>query len=133
MTRKNARGTHNGDTARNAAVIWTVTGTAQMVGLNTLTYLHRLPRRMRTQRRQAADRPGTRTVPALERQPRTPPHLGTASVGRINPRDIASAGVAAINRSRRQSPCPLIRLPKTYAAAGDATPDGMQQTLKRTG
>ena len=39
MTRKNARGSHNGDTARNAAVIWTVTATAQMAGLNLLTYL----------------------------------------------------------------------------------------------
>ena len=39
VTRKNARGSHNGDTARNAAVIWTVTGTAQMAGLNILTYL----------------------------------------------------------------------------------------------
>ena len=39
MTRKNARGSHNGDTARNAAVIWTVTATARMAGLNDLTYL----------------------------------------------------------------------------------------------
>ena len=39
VTRKNARGSHNGDTARNAAVIWTVTGTAQMADLNILTYL----------------------------------------------------------------------------------------------
>jgi transposase len=39
VTRKNARGSHNDDTARNAAVIWTVTGTAQMAGLNILTYL----------------------------------------------------------------------------------------------
>ncbi|HUZ25014.1 MAG TPA: hypothetical protein VMV07_14760, partial [Streptosporangiaceae bacterium] len=29
----------NGDTARNAAVIWTVTATAQMAGLNLLTWL----------------------------------------------------------------------------------------------
>jgi transposase len=39
VTRKNARGSHNGDTARNAAVIFTVTATAQMAGLNILTYL----------------------------------------------------------------------------------------------
>jgi transposase len=39
VTRKNARGSHNGDTARNAAVIWTVTATARMAGLNELTYL----------------------------------------------------------------------------------------------
>ena len=39
VTRKNARGSHNGDTAGNAAVIWTATATAQMAGLNVLTYL----------------------------------------------------------------------------------------------
>jgi hypothetical protein len=39
VTRKNARGSHNGDTARTAAVIWTVTATARMAGLNELTYL----------------------------------------------------------------------------------------------
>ena len=39
VTRKNARGSHNGDSAQNAAVIWTVTATAQMAGLNILTYL----------------------------------------------------------------------------------------------
>ena len=37
VTRKNAGGSRNGDTARNAAVIWTVTATAQMAGLNLLT------------------------------------------------------------------------------------------------
>jgi transposase len=39
VTRKNAGGSHNGDTARTAAAIWTVTATAQMAGLNLLTYL----------------------------------------------------------------------------------------------
>jgi transposase len=39
VTRKNADGSHNGQTAGNAAVIWTVTATAQMAGLNLLTYL----------------------------------------------------------------------------------------------
>ena len=39
MTRRNAGGSHNGDTAKNAAVIWTVTATAKMAGLNVLTYL----------------------------------------------------------------------------------------------
>jgi len=39
VTRKNAGGSHNGDTARNAAVIWTVTATVKMAGLNILTYL----------------------------------------------------------------------------------------------
>jgi transposase len=39
VTRKNAGGSRNGDTARNAALIWTVTATAQMAGLNLLTWL----------------------------------------------------------------------------------------------
>ena len=39
VTRKNAGGSRNGDTARNAALIWTVTATAQMAGLNIITYL----------------------------------------------------------------------------------------------
>jgi transposase len=39
VTRKNARGSRNDDSARNAAVIWTVTATAQMAGLNVLTWL----------------------------------------------------------------------------------------------
>src|SRR5271157_6291754 len=41
---------------------------------------------MRPQRRQAPHRGETGTLPALERQPRRPPHLGTATARRINPR-----------------------------------------------
>jgi transposase len=39
VTRKNAYGSRNEDAARLAARIWTVTATAQMAGLNALTYL----------------------------------------------------------------------------------------------
>jgi transposase len=39
MTRKNAHGSRNDDAARLAGRIWTVTGTAEMAGLNVLTYL----------------------------------------------------------------------------------------------
>jgi transposase len=39
VTRKNAYGSRNGDAARLAARIWTVTATAEMAGLNVLTYL----------------------------------------------------------------------------------------------
>ena len=39
VTRKNAGGSRNGDSARNAAAIWTVTATARMAGLNVLTWL----------------------------------------------------------------------------------------------
>ena len=39
VTRKNAGGSHNGDTARNAALFFTVTATVKMAGLNTITWL----------------------------------------------------------------------------------------------
>jgi transposase len=39
VARKNAGGSHNGDTARNAARVFTVAATAQMAGLNIITYL----------------------------------------------------------------------------------------------
>jgi transposase len=39
VTRKNAGGSRNGESARNAAAIWTVTATAQIAGLNIITYL----------------------------------------------------------------------------------------------
>ena len=39
VTRKNAGGSRNEDSARLAAVIWTVTATAGMAGLNVLTWL----------------------------------------------------------------------------------------------
>ena len=39
VTRKNAGGSRNEDSARIAATIWTVTATAQMAGLNVLTWL----------------------------------------------------------------------------------------------
>jgi transposase len=39
VTRKNAGGSRNDESARNAAAIWTVTATAQMAGLNIITYL----------------------------------------------------------------------------------------------
>jgi transposase len=39
VTRKNAYGSRNGDAARLATRIWTFTATAEMAGLNVLTYL----------------------------------------------------------------------------------------------
>jgi transposase len=39
VTRKNAGGSHNADTARNAARMFTITATVRMAGLNTLTWL----------------------------------------------------------------------------------------------
>ena len=39
VTRKNAYGSRNEDAARLAARVWTVTATAEMAGLNVITYL----------------------------------------------------------------------------------------------
>jgi len=39
VTRKNARGSHNHDSAKLAATLWTVTATVQLAGLNVLTWL----------------------------------------------------------------------------------------------
>jgi len=39
VTRKNAYGSRNEDAARLAARIWTITATAEMAGLNVITYL----------------------------------------------------------------------------------------------
>ena len=39
VTRKNADGSRNEDSARLAATVWTVTATAEMAGLNVLTWL----------------------------------------------------------------------------------------------
>ena len=71
VTRKNAGGSHNGQTAKNAAVIWTVTATAQMAALNLLTYLTAYLDECGRNERKAAQREGTGTVPALEGQPRS--------------------------------------------------------------
>ena len=81
VTRKNAYGSRNEDSARLAARIWTVTATAQMAGLNVLTYL--------TAYLDACGRNGGKppTGPALERflpwtaSPRRPPRLGDTTPG----------------------------------------------------
>ena len=39
VTRKNAYGSRNEDAARLAARVWTITATAEMAGLNVITYL----------------------------------------------------------------------------------------------
>jgi transposase len=39
VTRKNARGSHNENSAKLAATIWTITATVQLAGLNVLTWL----------------------------------------------------------------------------------------------
>jgi hypothetical protein len=46
---------------------------------------HRLPRRLRPQRRQAPGRAGPGTIPALDRRPRRPARLGAAAPARLTP------------------------------------------------
>src|SRR6266545_4222211 len=76
---------------------------------------HRLPRRMRPQRRKTPHRPGPGTIPTLERQPRRPPRLGTATPqARLNPCPANHHGAAHTNQPRRLWPCPLTGLPNTY-------------------
>src|SRR5713101_8402959 len=54
---------------------------------------------MRAQRRETPVRAGAGTVPALERQPRRPPHLGTAPARRVKPLTGNTAtGVATAHR-----------------------------------
>src|SRR5882724_6229130 len=62
---------------------------------------------MRTQRPEAAHRPGPGTLPALERQPRRPRHLGTAATTPINPaRTPGRTDAATVNWPRRLTACP---------------------------
>ena len=114
VTRKNAYGSRNDDAARLAARVWTVTATAEMAGLNVPDLPHRLPRRLRAKRRQAAVRPGPGTVPALACRSRRPPRLGTAASPRITTPKQPPKRRPRI-RSRRPLACPITGLPNTYA------------------
>ena len=105
VTRKNAYGSRNEDAARLAARIWTITATAEMAGLNLHHLPHRLPRRLRTNRRQT-----TRPAPTWNGScpgPRpaktyTPGHSHPAPADTPSPRH----GVTAEKRSRRSPACP---------------------------
>lgn len=57
----------------------TITATAEQAGLNVLTYLTADLDACGRNRRQTTDRPGPSTIPALERVPRRPAHLGPAT------------------------------------------------------
>ena len=107
-TRKNAYGSRNQDPARLAARIWTVTATAEMARAERHHLPHRLPRRLRTNRRQAAGRPGPRTVPTLERDPRRPGRLGTAAPPRLTPPP------APPRRHRSETVTPLPDMPARH-------------------
>jgi hypothetical protein len=95
VTRKNAGGSRNEDSARLAAVIWTVTATIQMAGLNPVTYLTAYLWGMRPQQRKAPVRLRPGTLPALERQPRRPLGPGIVATPRLKPRTITRLPGAA--------------------------------------
>ena len=104
VTRKNAGGSRNGDSARNAAVIWTVTATAQMAGLNVLTWL--------TAYLDESGRNGGKplTGPALEHSCPGTPVPATSTPGQRR------TGLPA-NPCRRQPPRRRPREPATPALA----------------
>lgn len=83
VTRKNANGSRNEDAAKLAARIWTVTATAEMAGLNVLTYLTAYLDACGRNNAKPPAGPDLGPVPALERRPRPPAHLGTATPARL--------------------------------------------------
>ena len=113
VTRKNAGGSRNEDSARLAATIWTVTATAQMAGLNILTWLTAYLDQCGRNGGKPPTRASAGTVPALDRQPRRPPRLGnTTPAARLTPRAITGVGTRTGHAG--YLPCPLTRLPSTY-------------------
>ena len=138
VTRKNARGSHNGDSAQNAAVIWTVTATAQMAGLNILTYLTayldecgRNGGKLLTRATLQRFLPWNASPEDLRIWAQPPPD-------RINPREQRPHRRGHREPPRRPSACPLTGLPNTYRAAAK-TPKicwvsaDYRQLLKRAG
>ena len=120
VTRKNAGGSRNGDTARNAAVIWTVTATAQMAGLNLLTWL--------TAYFDECGRNGGKPLagPDLDRflpWNASPEDLRTWAQRRQHPDKPAAntpAPARPPSRPRRLSACHFTGLPNTYVRARPA-------------
>ena len=117
MTRKNANGSRNEDAARLAARIWTVTATAEMAGLNVLTYL--------TAYLDACGRNGGKPLSGRtwngSCRGTLPPPTWAPRRNRPRPADPARYhhGVTVTKRSRRLSACPLTRLPNTHAFRAD--------------
>ena len=116
VTRKNAYGSRNEDAARLAARIWTVTATAQMAGLNVLTYLTASTNAAATTGSPSPARTWNVSCPGT-------PTPETSAPGHSRPRPDSRTGTAAITasprtRSRRPLAYPITGLPITYAAAG---------------
>jgi transposase len=103
VTRKNAYGSRTDDAARLAARIWTVTATAEMAGLNVLTYLTAYL----TAYLDACGRNGAKPLapPDLERflpwtAPRRPARLGAATPPRLTRSPLPGHGTTAPEAAR---------------------------------
>ena len=105
VTRKNAYGSRTEDSARLAATIWTVTATAEMAGLNALTWL--------TAYLDPCGRNGGKPLPGRRwngsspgpRAPKTSTPGQHHPAARLTPRAIT--GVATRNGHAGHLPCPL--------------------------
>jgi hypothetical protein len=114
VTRKNAYGSRNDDAARLAARVWTVTATAEMAGLNVLTYL--------TAYLDACGRNSGKPLngPDLERfLPWNATPL-TCTPGHSRPGPAGASTRSSPSRRRQAmatltAACPLTRLPNIYA------------------
>ena len=85
VTRKNAGGSRNGGHRPQRRRDLDRHRDRRMAGLNIITYLAAYLDECGRNGGKAPGRAGAGTVPALERQPRRPPHLGTAPARRIKP------------------------------------------------
>ena len=107
VTRKNAYGSRTEDAARLAARVWTITATVEMAGLNPITYLTAYLDACGRTGGTPPDRPGPATVPALDRDPRRPTRLGTATPPRLTPHQTPS------RRHHRETVTSLPGMPST--------------------
>ena len=117
VTRKNAYGSRTEDAARLAARVWTITATAEMAGLNPITYLTAYLDTCGRTGGKPLDRPGPGTVPALDRDPRRPGRLGTATPPRLTPPPTASRRHHGETVTPRPG-MPSTGLPNTYTGSG---------------
>ena len=117
VTRKNAGGSRNGGTARNAARIWTVTATAAKAGLNLQTYLAAYLDECGRNNGRPPDGAALERFLPWAASPEDLPGMGTAAPGPGNTRlrDNTITGVADSNRHARRLACPFTGLPNTYA------------------
>ena len=113
VTRKNAYGSRTEDAARLAATRLDHHRDRRNGRAEPLTYLTAYLDDLRTNRRETPDRAEPGTVPALDRHPRRPAHLGTTTPPRLTPPPTTSRRRRG-KRSRRAPGMPATGLPNTY-------------------